>query len=528
MKKGTMSDILFDCPHCKGQLTVDEAGAGRSVKCPLCDQSICIPELNNSRGQAEPPELPNVKVEPPDLPNKNKKMPSDIQELRHMAEFGEPQRRKAAQLLVEMHERAARDPSASAKLFRKAAEKGDASAQYKLGQSYYKGADVPQDFTEAAKWFRKAAEQGDANGQFWLGMSCADGLGIPKDFAEAYKWINIAAKATGDGSMISMCDEIKRHMTPEQVEDGEKRIAELIPSQSITVAHDEPVQYLITPENVREFVEMAQKGDTNVMCQLGNYFEEFAVREGADADPRDFVESAKWYFMAANMGVATAQLKLGLNSLHGRGMPTNAFEAYKWIALAARGGADSAAGFLEAFEENMTQEQIAEGQRRIADFLLSQCENNAGITPKSDGAVDTTDFDLENEKTDQKTSKKKNIKRPRIPCPFCGEMILEVAIKCKHCGSDLTENIAAKKTLGTNTAPRAQEDIVQSGSNKEVRLQPPRADSLPAGSEMSEDETAAHRRAEFAKKGRDVGLKILKGLWQAGKDISNAQKTVHM
>lgn len=28
--------------------------------------------------------------------------------------------------------------------------------------------------------------------------------------------------------------------------------------------------------------------------------------------------------------------------------------------------------------------------------------------------------------------------RPTKDCPFCGEVILEKAVKCKHCGSDLT------------------------------------------------------------------------------------------
>lgn len=47
------------------------------------------------------------------------------------------------------------------KYFQKAAEKGNANAQYNLGCCYEYGKGVSVDYTEAVKWYRKAAEQGD-------------------------------------------------------------------------------------------------------------------------------------------------------------------------------------------------------------------------------------------------------------------------------------------------------------------------------------------------------------------------------
>jgi hypothetical protein len=46
------------------------------------------------------------------------------------------------------------------KKYRKAAERGDAEAQYRLGSCYQEGFGVQQDDAEAAKWHRKATEQG--------------------------------------------------------------------------------------------------------------------------------------------------------------------------------------------------------------------------------------------------------------------------------------------------------------------------------------------------------------------------------
>ena len=43
---------------------------------------------------------------------------------------------------------------------RKAAEKGDAEAQYRLGRMYDDGTGVGQSSAMAARWYRKAAEQG--------------------------------------------------------------------------------------------------------------------------------------------------------------------------------------------------------------------------------------------------------------------------------------------------------------------------------------------------------------------------------
>jgi TPR repeat protein len=56
------------------------------------------------------------------------------------------------------------------KWWRKAAEKGNAKAQYNLGWCYANGQGVPQNYTEAVKWWRKAAEQGDASAQYNLGV----------------------------------------------------------------------------------------------------------------------------------------------------------------------------------------------------------------------------------------------------------------------------------------------------------------------------------------------------------------------
>lgn len=37
-------EIIFNCPHCEQELSVDATGAGEEIKCPTCGEIITIPE----------------------------------------------------------------------------------------------------------------------------------------------------------------------------------------------------------------------------------------------------------------------------------------------------------------------------------------------------------------------------------------------------------------------------------------------------------------------------------------------------
>ena len=56
-----------------------------------------------------------------------------------------------------------------------------------------------QDYAEAAKLFRKAADQGNAGGQYCLGLMYANGQGVPQDYAEA---VALYLKAADQGDAV--------------------------------------------------------------------------------------------------------------------------------------------------------------------------------------------------------------------------------------------------------------------------------------------------------------------------------------
>lgn len=75
-------------------------------------------------------------------------------------------------------------------LLMKASKEGYAPAQARLGELL----DASEYDKDAVEWYRKAAEQGNASGQYHLGNMYALGEGIEKDFVKALYWFGRAAE----------------------------------------------------------------------------------------------------------------------------------------------------------------------------------------------------------------------------------------------------------------------------------------------------------------------------------------------
>jgi hypothetical protein len=86
-----------------------------------------------------------------------------------------------------------KDEAEAARLYRLAADKGDAAAQINLGVMYVEGEGVAKDLAQAARLVRLAADQGNALGQYNLGAMYLEGTGVAKDEAEAARLFGLAA-----------------------------------------------------------------------------------------------------------------------------------------------------------------------------------------------------------------------------------------------------------------------------------------------------------------------------------------------
>ena len=244
------------------------------------------------------------------------------------------------------------DYQEAAKWYRKAAEQGDANAQYNLGFMYKKGQGVKQDYQEAAKWYRKAAkwyrkaaDQGRANAQYNLGLLYKKGQGVKQDYQEAAKWYRKAAEQ-GDANAQNLLGEMYSYV------EGVKQDYQ---------------------EAAKWYRKAAEQGDANAQYNLGFMY------ENGQGVIQDRKEAAKWYRMAAEAGYAYAQNNLGLLYENGQEVLKDDIMAYALFNLAAVQGSKEARNNRALLKSQMSQNQIAEAQR-LSRQLLAKIESTNNDT----------------------------------------------------------------------------------------------------------------------------------------------------
>ncbi|MBK7004176.1 MAG: sel1 repeat family protein [Burkholderiales bacterium] len=100
--------------------------------------------------------------------------------------------------------------------YRKAAAQGYTSAQVNLGLMYFFGRGVSRDDQQAVAWLRKAADKGNAYGQYGLGLVYMVGRGVPKDKELAYFWFTVAG-ANGHREASGKRNQLESELTAQQI-----------------------------------------------------------------------------------------------------------------------------------------------------------------------------------------------------------------------------------------------------------------------------------------------------------------------
>ena len=155
---------------------------------------------------------------------------------------------------------------------------------------------------------RQAAMRGDASAQMEVASRYAAGQGVGRDLQQAFQWYGRAAT---QGLAVA-----------------QYRFAALY-ERGLGTARD--------PERARVwYARAAAQGNVKAMHNLAV----LSVSGGRT----DYVTAAKWFAQAADFGLADSQVNLAILYQSGLGVPRDMTLAYKWLALAKRGGDQEAAG----------------------------------------------------------------------------------------------------------------------------------------------------------------------------------------
>ncbi len=114
--------------------------------------------------------------------------------IRKAAEMGDAEAQYAlSSAYLIGHGGVSKDGEQAVKWLRMSADQGFPPAQYDLGLLYWEGTVVPQDYSQAVVWMQKAAVQEFISAQYNLGIAYKVGNGVEQDFTEALKWFQAAA-----------------------------------------------------------------------------------------------------------------------------------------------------------------------------------------------------------------------------------------------------------------------------------------------------------------------------------------------
>ena len=148
----------------------------------------------------------------------------------------------------------------------KAANAGNAEAQYDLATLYLRGAGVPKSLEDAASWFSRAAREGKlAKAQYALGVLYARGKGVQQNDVEAVLLYRRAA----DQGYVPAITEV-----------------------GLAFLHGKGVKQDVV--RARRFLERAaEAGEVNAQYTLGR------IHERGIGVPKDTVVALKWFILAA-------------------------------------------------------------------------------------------------------------------------------------------------------------------------------------------------------------------------------------
>ncbi len=180
----------------------------------------------------------------------------------------------------------------------------------------------------------QAAAGGDPIAQFEVATRFAEGRGLAPSQAQALAWFQRAAM---------------HGFAPAQF-----RLAHLLERGVGTGTDMERAKVW--------YRRAAEQGHVKAMHNLA------VLLARRDGNAPDYATAATWFREAAERGLTDSQYNFGVLCEMGLGVPKSLPEAYKWLALAVRGGDQEATGRLQQIKTRLTPGEIAAAERQVADW----------------------------------------------------------------------------------------------------------------------------------------------------------------
>lgn len=242
--------------------------------------------------------------------------------------------------------------------FQKAAEKGDAEAEYNIGALYDTGLGVEEDDEIAADWYKKSAEKGYGPAQDKLATVYFSGSGVAEDFRKAAKWAQLALEQD-DYWQSMMIMGVLYYMGEGVPKDYRKAVDCLeraidIEPLSKVVADDFLMMLYLEGDGVQNDERVI-----DILCDYSDFSDRadamFVVANlyfgGGDVVEKDTDKAMKWLRKSADAGNAEAQNYLGMFYYKGEFVSKNIEEAKYWWQKAADQGNEDAKGNLETLDQ---------------------------------------------------------------------------------------------------------------------------------------------------------------------------------
>ncbi|KAG0211102.1 hypothetical protein BGX28_008530 [Mortierella sp. GBA30] len=223
-------------------------------------------------------------------------------------------------------------------------EGSSASAKLIIGDMYYHGGDVEQDYNSALKWYLKASKMGEADGMFRIGKMYYLGHGVELDYRKALEWYHkasVAGHATattaiaklyyyGHGVNQSYGKALEWFLKANDAGDpiATYRIASMY-CNGWGLGHD--------PSKTLEWYRKASDiGNCRAMSGIASfYFSGCGVKQ-------DYGKALEWYLKASDAGDAFAMSAIANMYLDGRGVERQYSKALEWYLKASDAGEGSA------------------------------------------------------------------------------------------------------------------------------------------------------------------------------------------